>query len=232
MLIVCNGNVKSGSTWILQIVNASGLAAPIPPPYRDPTWKNPSIAPGILDAFLKEVDYATETFYCKQHWFGDTRYLELLQDDNIRILNNVRGVRDALVSRYFHERRLGHVRVDTVAGYYFSEGRLEMEIYMAYHLFWLEAAAAGKTLVTRYEHLSRDFDGECMRIFNFLGMPLDRERLAAIKSRTSFLSLKSAGAGQFFRKGVVGDWENHLNRDVVHDLELMADNMGFPRELL
>lgn len=43
MLVICNGGMKSGSTWLMQMVRELGSWQDVPEVYLDPNWKNPSI---------------------------------------------------------------------------------------------------------------------------------------------------------------------------------------------
>ena len=75
--------------------------------------------------------------------------------------------------------------------------------------------------LTFYEEMHANFDTEVQRLATFLGVVLTREKLASLKERVSFRSMAGAetsGGQQHFkrkhytiRKGVVGDYQNHLS---------------------
>jgi hypothetical protein len=60
---------------------------------------------------------------------------------------------------------------------------------------------------------------ELQRVFEFIGVPIDAENVAAIYKRHQFENMKQDGRGvhnfalpkEFFRKGEAGDWRNSLN---------------------
>ena len=82
MLVICNGGMKSGSTWLMNMVRVSGLFTAIDNSYTNPLWKNPSIAPEKLDLFFKEKKYRSSNLFCKQHWSGKKKYRDLLKEEH------------------------------------------------------------------------------------------------------------------------------------------------------
>lgn len=80
---------------------------------------------------------------------------------------------------------------------------------------WMESAAR----VFRFESLVEDESGAFTSILEHVGLPVDEAALSAALSNNSF-QRKSGRArgvedtGSHFRKGVPGDWRNHLHDDV------------------
>ena len=72
----------------------------------------------------------------------------------------------------------------------------------------------------RYEELLKNNFATVMELFKFIGASASTELVADICDRTSFESLsgRSSGdedqSGSKFRKGVIGDWKNHLCESV------------------
>jgi hypothetical protein len=90
-------------------------------------------------------------------------------------------------------------------------------------------------LVIRYEDLHANTFADCLKLIQFLGWPLDEERLRRALSRTSFAQLQAAEqergfaernlfsrSGRFFRRGQSGCWQSVLNRR--HAAEIIAQH--------
>ena len=75
---------------------------------------------------------------------------------------------------------------------------------------------ADTTIVT-YEAMLADPAATATQLFRFLDVSDSPDIVAACVARTSFAALAGGGAGAprpFFRKGVAGDWRNHLSAEV------------------
>lgn len=93
---------------------------------------------------------------------------------------------------------------------------------------WLDAKGAPK-LIVRYEDMKRNSIATFTRIAEFLRLPSDFEsiskavtacsidKLQAQESNVGFRE-KPAKASHFFRKGIVGDWQNHLSYKQVQTI--------------
>ncbi|NDY93941.1 sulfotransferase domain-containing protein [Ideonella livida] len=226
MLVVCNGNTKSGSTWMTRLVAEAGHWAKLPVDWQATGWKNPSLDEAKLPRFAAEQPWRQQDLYCKQHWAGRAEYLALAHSPGVRTLLCVRDLKDVLVSRYFHDLRVAETKAPSLEYYYFGgEGRVRMREYLAYHRFWREAACPQALLLT-YEDMLSDFDTQAHRLFAFLERPLTSQGLEKIKARTSFAFLNKKNAA-FFRKGQVGDWVNHFTPVVMQDLHELATAEDF-----
>jgi LPS sulfotransferase NodH len=226
MLVVCNGNVKSGSTWLVQIVRAAGPWSPVPATWRNPNWKSPSIPDESFDAMIQSDDWKDGQYYCKEHWSGDDKYLKLMENSNIRVITSVRDIKDVLVSRYFHDFNRGKTVAQSVSEYYFkSSGKARMRNYINYHNFWTERPAK-PPLMVRYEQLIENFDSEAGMIFDYIGHPISPSEMAKVKRQTSFEKLQQKNQTHF-RKGIIGDWKNHFDQETLDDLNALCGKMGF-----
>lgn len=233
MLIVCNGSMKSGSTWIMQIVASHGKWAPIPDEYRNPKWFNPSICSTKYADFFNAREYPSNDWFCKQHWRGHEKFSKLLLDDQVKLLNIVRDLRDVVVSMYFHDHRLGNTSAENVQDFYFEDGgREKMRGYIEYHRFWHDPILERQPYLCVYENLISDFDHEIKKMFEFLGQPLSQDEVDRIREKTSFKNKKKTGEGTFYRKGQVGDWVNHLSTKLTDDLESMMLANHYPHQRL
>ncbi len=225
--------MKSGSTWVSNIIGSHGKWKPIANKYKNPNWSNPSILPDNLDDLLSEKEYYNNNWYAKQHWRGKQKYSNLLNDKHIKIINIVRNLRDVLVSRYFHELRLGQTKAQSVNSFYFEhEGKTKMKEYLSYHAFWHGPSLEKQPWLCVYESLLLDFNTEAKGLFNFLGEPISEEEIERIKVINSFNNKAVTGKGEFYRKGIAGDWENHLSSELIADLETLMLDCNYPHQKL
>jgi hypothetical protein len=220
MLIVCNGAFKSGSTWLYNIVrDLTGGEAP-PAEFLNPEWRNPSIDPAKLDALLAVLK-PSDNFVVKNHFNTREQRDALLARPAVRVLNITRDLRDMSVSAYYHVRRVNGYEGD-FARYYWETGRATMLSVDRYHRLW--RIRSPKVYTASYERLHSDFAGQVREIAAFLGVPATEEQIARLQGETSLNALRQrygeAEAGnQFFRKGVVGDWQNHLTPEIKADMD-------------
>ena len=90
-----------------------------------------------------------------------------------------------------------------------------------YHRLW--NTGSPQVYTASYERLHSDFAGQVREIAAFLGVTASDEQIARLHSETSLDALRArygegAANNKFFRKGVVGDWQNHLTPDIEADI--------------
>lgn len=144
----------------------------------------------------------------------------------------VRDPRDVAASRIGHARRTGHAEADDRASDFYRElvsasardWRSSVERSLQFAM-----RAPGQAVVVRYEDLVRAPAEGLARVFDFLGVETSTAELERIVRASSFEALsggRKAGVespGSFYRKGVAGDWPNHLNEEA---LEILARECG------
>lgn len=227
MLVICNGAIKSGSTWLYNIL--FNLAAFERPPEHYLTdnsrkrQKNPCIQPMLLAQFLAQEDITTRNYLSKNH-IGRAEHRDLLMGNpQVFVFDIERNARDMVVSSYYDECNRNGYKGD-FPEYYWGIGRYVADQVIRYHATWRDA---GKHFcMVSYEGLHADFAGEVTRIATTLGLPLDAEGIEALREKTSIGSLRKSyqdealyEGDKFFRKGVVGDWRNHFDRTMTKDIE-------------
>ncbi len=230
MLVILNGAPKGGSTWLVQIVNGMKIFEKIPQKFQDANWVNPSIALDKLEDMLNSCNFKSNQFYCKQHWYGELKLKKLLNNPHIRMANIIRDIRDVLVSRYFHDLRIGQTTEHHIDRYYWDKGRYNMKEYMDYHIFWHDGENSQvQPFLCSYERLHYDLNSQVSELVDYLEIAsvVKDNDIDRIQEATSFCKKKSTGEGQFFRKGIVGDWQNHLSDSVVDDLKSLAVDTGY-----
>lgn len=232
MLVVCNGAYKSGSSWLFHIVSELGEFRHPEPEFGDRAWRRvPTIAPDRLAAFLAAGRHRTADYICKTHFDRPRHRRLLLGAEAAFVLDIERDLRDVVVSAYHYHVGLGRFLGD-FERFYWIEGRLVADRVVRYHRLW--QGAPDKVLVASYERLHADFDGEVARIALFLGLAPSPERLARVRERTSLGQLRQhygeearETRARFYRKGEVGDWQNHMTPAMLADLAAI-EQRGLP----
>ena len=137
-----------------------------------------------------------------------------------KFIQMVRDGRDCAVSGWFHNLR----NPDWV---HLNRGSLDSYV-TAFAEFWASELAKAQEFAEahpdrfrriRYEELARDTEGVLAGLFEFLGVEVDASVLAHCRTEASFAK-RSGGRNpgeedrqSFFRKGVAGDWRNHLTEE-------------------
>jgi|SaaInl8_200m_RNA_FD_contig_31_285840_length_1831_multi_5_in_0_out_0_2 hypothetical protein len=227
MLVICNGAPKGGSTWLVQIIIETNLFKRIPDKYQNTKWFNSSIDNSQFEIFFSEALYKSENYFIKQHWYNNEKFLNLTFRKDIRMLNIVRDIRDVLVSRYFHDLRLGRTAAENVESYYWHDkGKKSVNHYIRYHKFWNELTNQGNVFRCSYESLKTDFLYTVSRMFEFIDINFSASQINDLEEKTSIKN-KKFGPGKFFRKGIVGDWKNHLSMAIIEDLDRLCNDTGY-----
>ncbi len=152
-----------------------------------------------------------------------------------RYIHIIRDGRDGAVSGWAHLQRLGTAdRFKTFADYaaYFAEHHWVPYITAARRA---GTALKDRYLELRYEQLHAEPKVHARRLLEFLGVDAADEHVAACVEAAAFSRVsKGRRRGEedrssHFRKGIVGDWANHFDRDALGRFE--AATRGMLREL-
>jgi hypothetical protein len=228
MLIVSNAPFKTGSTWleriVRQMVDSKPETRPIPDRFRNTEWVHRSVRAELFEQFLREVDVAKHDYLSQNHTRDPNARKVLLADDRVRVLNMTRDIRDVLVSAYFHDQRHGRAKGE-IADYWQKLGRRRVQQVLEHHRLW--NTGHSQVFVTSYEALQTSFTSQIEALAAFIGLDdVDPEQLA---EATSFSSMRRPGPKPHQRKGIVGDWRNHLSPEILDELaEIVASPSAAP----
>lgn len=224
MLVVCNGAIKSGSTWLYNIVQElDEFEWPEARYISNSNTKHPTIKETCLADFLTEVDFEKRNIITKNH-YGNLNHRDLLlARPHTRILDMSRDARDVIVSAYYDRCRRSGFN-GSFPEYYWQFGRSLVDELRRYHDVW--APPHPQILTTSYEALKSEFGDELSRIALFLDVEVDDQKIARIEKATTLESLRAnykdddqynTKENSFFRKGEIGDWVNHFDEKIEND---------------
>ena len=242
MLVICNGAVKSGSTWLYNILEKLVELKRPPDAYlTDNSRKrerNPCIRPDKLAQFMAEVDYRSSDYISKNH-LGNPIYRDLLVNAaDVYVFGIEREIRDVVVSAYYDECNRNGFK-GTFNEYYWHAGRYLADDVIRYHAVWRNAGTRICTI--SYEGLHSDFANEIVPLVQTLGQSLDAQAIESLREQTSMKKLRQRyqdeplyEGDKFFRKGVTGDWKNHFDDAMSRDIERIERQglSAFDRRLL
>jgi hypothetical protein len=219
VFIVSNGAFKSGSTWLWRIAKLLVSPRGIPVRFRDSNQMHQSVHPGRFESFLTDVNVSNWTYLSKNHVSDPKARAVLLEHPRVRVLNITRDIRDVLVSAYFHDRREGRAGGE-ISEYWKELGRTRIRNVLEHHRTW--NSGHSQVFVASYESLQISFEAQVLALGAFLDVgEVDVEEIAAA---TDFAKLrKGKNDDAFHRKGIVGDWRNHLSAEIVAELQVLVD---------
>jgi sulfotransferase family protein len=224
MWVIANGAPKTGSTWLIKLLQGTQRFKRIPKELQDQGWKNPSVRNDLVQGHANELAASDTAYMSKQHW-ADTNK-DLLALEGIKILNSIRDIRDTLVSRYYHDARKSAVSM-RIEDYIREKGPYLVRAACEYQEYWIRAAEkfSSAYYVCSYERLSKDYDKAAKEMFDFCELNLSAEELAQAVDFASFESQKNSGPGKFFRKGKMHAFEDDLTeRDAEFLISLASDH--------
>ncbi|MBK9125027.1 MAG: sulfotransferase domain-containing protein [Chloroflexi bacterium] len=221
MLIVANGAVKNGSTWLFYILRELTDFPTPPAEYLESSWLNPSLRADKLADFLtvlKPDDNYLATNHARERAQRDL----LLAHPSVRVFDITLDIRDVVVSAYYHRRRTeGYT--SNFATYYWSLGRALALNVVRYHALWA-APRSRQVFVASYERLQYDFENHVREIAWFVGAKATPERIAEIRAATHIDSLRerygeAEAEDKLFRAGEIDDWQDHFDTAMLADLD-------------
>lgn len=226
MIVICNGAFKSGSSWLLNIVRQLAPPKLIEERWRNPKWGSPSIAPEKLREFVKEFRDSSDVYVSKNH-LGDAASKELLTkefSDCVHVLNITRDIRDVVVSAYYHYRRVDGLE-ETFEKFFRSRGVKVAKKVCKYNLLW--SGDLPNLYVSSYERLQLDGKEAIRELAEFLGLECAPEEIERVYEATRFDAWRERTQSSHLRKGVIGDWKNHLSEEDVDRLRQELPEWAF-----
>lgn len=224
MIIFANGAVKSGSTWLFQIVLELTGFGPPPASYANPAWTSRpvySIDPSRLNEFLISYKNESGNILSKNHFSSKEERDCLLSQHSVRVLNIRRDIRDVVVSAYYHNQIKTGEKMDFKT-YYWNQARFFVPRSLDYQIIW--NIHSRRYLSLEYASLLSNFSHEVEKMARFLDISVSNPKIERIRQVTTPESLNQRYGFSDFnraRKGIVGDWQNHLDKEIENDIRMI-----------
>ncbi|KAK7893381.1 hypothetical protein WMY93_022533 [Mugilogobius chulae] len=103
----------------------------------------------------------------------------------------------------------------------FLQGEVGFSSWFDHVKSWLNVEDKSRILYLTYEDMLQDLPQAVRRTAEFLDKPLEDEAIDRITDRCSFKNMKKHNTYKdkafdhalFYRKGIAGDWKNHLSEE-------------------
>lgn len=237
MLVISNGAVKSGSTWLANIVIRLVDHRPLPEGFADPNFNTlPVIKGALLHRFLDEVDYHTVNYVSSNHFYHERDLLASYKD--VYVLNITRNMPDTLLSLFFHTKAKKQQwgenddYLNDVKSAYWQYGPESVKRITRYHAVWNRPSSW--VHVCSYERLRANPMAEIAAIAAFLKLSPSESEIARIVEETSLENLARENASNpelavRFRRGEVGGHGKYLDPEILADIRrIEAENRDYP----
>lgn len=212
-LLFVAGLPKAGTSW-LEAMLASYPGYAIVPPPEATTWEERHGGTHRLELTAPMVSRLRDALcVVKLHCHGSDNNLSVLREAGLRYCVLYRDLRDAAVSYVFYVRRTPwHPEHPAYRDLTVPEGlvrfaRTLLPEWRDWIWSWVRGRDPDRSLLLSYEELrarTRDCLDRVATLFELPTGPLD-----AVVERFSFGSMKRQG--DFYRRGVAGDWPNHFD---------------------
>lgn len=216
---------KSGTNWMIEILSLIHCRG-------DPKWvqseiiynRSPWIEVDELYTILKKnkcspfisshlpIQFMPESFFRSK----------------TKVIYVIRNPKDIIASGYFFWKGLSFVqKAESMDQYFdwFMKGNVPYGSWFDHVHGWLSMREHDNFLLLSYEELKRDLRNTVKKISQFLGVELGQEAIESVLKNCSFQAMKNNNMSNYsfvddsimntkefpmIRKGVTGDWKNHL----------------------
>lgn len=228
VLILSNGNFKSGSTWVTAIIKAiiRTKKTEFPSYFQNPKYDN-WINRFKIGRFIASSEFSKENIWIsKTHIYQPNIILDILKyQKNIKVINIERDIKDVLVSHFHHLRNAKKINLN-FEEYFNSWGKYKAIQYLRYSTSWKEIDFC---LKIRYEDLITSNSETIKNIANYL--EVNYVDVLKVQEETKIKSLRGNSIQKglneekwFYRKGIVGDWENYFDERMLNKVSLIKQN--------
>ncbi|XP_060114562.1 sulfotransferase 2B1-like [Heteronotia binoei] len=216
---------KSGTHWtaeILGLISQKGDPTYI---HSVPTWER---SPWIeMDSGLKQALQNPPPRLLNSHLQFQLFPKSFLQT-KAKVIYTLRNPKDVLVSFYHYAKIMKIIKTPGSMQEHLDEfltGKVAYGSWFDHVKGWMELKGRPNFFYITYEELLQDLRGSVEKICHFLGKELNSQQLDSVVEYASFRKMKENKMsnftllgdnlvdhtkGEFMRKGISGDWKNHL----------------------
>ena len=236
-LVLSNGNFKSGSTWVKAIINeiCNYQIDSFPNSFQNPKHKNWIHRFKISDFLVSSSSKKRSLWVSKTHIFQkDIINSILIKQDNIKVINIDRDIKDVLVSHYHH--LLNSKKINSSFNSYFNKwGKYKAKQCVDYNKAWKNYDC----LKLKYSDLQNNNKSTILKISDYLGIKLSDDKIKYIQNETDIKNLRNTSKQKnlneedwFYRKGVIGDWKNYFDEEMIIKIkDIEANNLSVFEEV-
>ncbi|CAL8303518.1 unnamed protein product [Lota lota] len=217
---------KSGTTWMQEIVplilsQGDPVVVDTVPSWDRVPWLE-EIRAHVLNLEQRPSPRVFSTHF--QYDMMSTSFFKVKP----RVIYVMRNPRDVFTS-YFHFSGMASFLVNPGAQteflHKFLNGKAIFGSWFDHVKGWLSAGEQQHIMYISYEEMMLDLEASVTRIAQFVDIPLDSEIIRTIAERCVFKNMKKnkmsnyslvpseimdQNGSEFLRKGIAGDWKNHL----------------------
>lgn len=185
MLVVNNGVPKSGSTLVQKVLLMTEQFAPDIGKFQNPLWRNISVEKEIIPEFLDGYEYHNINTCIKMHI--DPEVFARRNDPHIKLLTSYRNLKDSIVSRGHHLKRLknqGKENHSYSLEEYFSNPKYYANTARKFGLHYLKSKQSNSFMI-KYEDLISNKKESILRgIYSYIGIDVSEQRIQKIIDST------------------------------------------------
>lgn len=156
-----------------------------------------------------------------------------------KVINVLRNPKDILISAFYYYGICNyHATPGTLQEFLdkFLEGHVSFGSWFDHVKGWLKAEDKTHILHLTYEEMLQDLPRAVRKMAEFLEKPLEAEVINQIVEKCLFKNIKKnnmsnykdflnmdQSKSEFFRKGIAGDWRNHLSEEEARRIDAMFE---------
>ncbi|XP_062393693.1 sulfotransferase family 2, cytosolic sulfotransferase 3 [Sardina pilchardus] len=240
---------KSGTIWMQEILPLILNGGDLTPVHTIPNWDRVPWLEETRAALVLDNKPSPRAMvsHMPYHLMPPTFF-----SSKAKVIYVARNPKDVLVSSfYFHQ--MAHFLDDPGTFEEFLDKFLAGQVLFGkwtdHVKSWRNTNLGDRILYVTYEEMVKDLRGALRRFSKFLGRELTEQSLEQVVSHCTFDSMKTNDMSNFslipqdimdkkkspfLRKGIVGDWKNHLSPDqevkfnAVIKQEMEGSNIKFP----
>ncbi|XP_053546628.1 sulfotransferase 2B1 [Bombina bombina] len=216
---------KSGTNWMIEILSLIKKQG-------DPSWCN-SVIIWLRSPWIETKEGQSQikdvlrprvlTSHLPCHIFTKSFF-----SSKAKIIYIMRNPKDIFVSLFYFAKMLCLYKDPESFQKYledFLEGNVLYSSWFDHVKGWMQLKDDSRFFFITYEELQQDLRGSVLRICKFIGKELNDAAIDSVVENSSFKVMKENKMsnysltpleyldhrkGSFMRKGIVGDWKNHL----------------------
>lgn len=228
LVIVVVSPHKVGSTWVYNILREMTYFIDIFPPYRK--FKELRRVRIPIDSLIPYFDQLPKN---KGYLFKSHSLPPKNSPKYLKLITVLRDPRDVFVSMTNY---VGNIPKE-LGGWGIEYSKLSKteqlsqliknsdfiyDLFYAWHNY-------DNCLKLNYEDLKNDIEECTLKIINYCNLAIEQEQMekAIMLNDFSYITKRKTGTedkNSFYRKGIVGDWKNHFNNELLNELYTSENN--------